>query len=1415
MTDTYFSLASANFEQFWTATGQIAADDDWSGVASIVGYRGDGLTASTPGDPRTVSGTSTVIDVNANRADPSTFSTGGVAEFDGIPDPVVAIQGSGTARAPYLAVFLDATGRENITFSTRLRDIDTASSASQPIAIQYRIGTGAWTAVDGGYTANANTGGDTSLSVTLPAAANNAARLEVRVITLDVTGSDAFIGIDDIRVTSSAIVVAQPGILSVADAAIDEGNDGTSLLAFTVSRDGGTAGAVSASYTLSLPGGSGGADAADLAAGTPLTGTVSFADGETSKVIEIAVRGDTAFEPTETFGLTLSAPTGGATLGDAAAIGTIRNDDAAPPAPPAAFINELHYDNSGADANEAVEIAGIAGTSLNGWRLVFYNGGNGQSYGTVNLAGTIPDQDDGYGTLSFAFAGIQNGAPDGVALVDGGGRVVQFLSYEGSFTAANGPAQGLVSTDIGVAEEPVPGAGFSLQLTGTGAVYEDFVWAEARDDSFGAVNAGQDFIAADADGLVSIRDARVAEGNDGTSDLVFTVRRAGGTAGTASVDYQVSFGTADAADLGDGAVLSGTVTFGPGESGKTIVVPVRGDTVGELNETLNVVLSNPVGPITIADGSATGTIVNDDRLSLTIPEIQGAGHRSAFEGQPVATSGVVTAVDGNGFYLQDAAGDGDVATSDAVFVLTGNRPTVVVGDAVQVEAVVAEFLPGGDPANLTVTQLTATSILRTGSGEVPEAVLIGQGGRLPPTETIDDDGFASFDPATDGIDFYESLEGMRVTVDAPVAVSNTTGFGETYVLASGGEGATGQAARGGVTVSPGDFNPERIQIDADSDLNAGYQPAHTIGDRLSDVTGIVSYSFNSYEVLVTGDVAVTTDVTLGREVTSLAPAADRLNIATFNVENLDLTDSQQKFDLLAGNIVTNLAAPDIIGVQEIQDADGAGGGANLSGQATAQKLIDAIKAAGGPDYLYVEVAPSAPGQTGGEPGGNIRNGFLYNPDRVAYIAGSAELIADPVFNGTRRPLVADFLFNNQQVTAINVHSTSRIGSDPLFGATQPPADAGDAARTQQAQAVRAYVNNQLATNAALQFTVLGDFNGFYFEDAIGALEAGGLFTDLHRLLPEEERYSFLFDGNLQALDHILVTGGLLNGALYDAVHINAEQSEGTARATDHDPQLASLAIAAGQAPRGTAGNDVIGGTSGTDAIRGGFGDDQLYGLGGADSLYGDAGDDRIEGGSGDDRLEGNDGNDVILAGSGNDGVNGGNGDDVVDGGAGDDRLSGFDGIDRITAGDGNDQVDGGAGDDVLDGGAGDDKIVGRDGDDVITGGLGFDDMTGGEGGDLFVFVDVAESTVTRSDYIRGFAVGDSIDLGAIDADISTAADDAFTLVDRFSGTAGELVANRLIGANYQVMGDVDGDGRADFRVVLIGSIAPEAGDFIL
>ncbi|WP_118857540.1 Calx-beta domain-containing protein [Sphingomonas mesophila] len=1153
MSTAYFNLGSGNFSQDWSNIGLITVDDNWSGVPSIMGYRGDNLSNNTSTDPQTVTGSSDVIDVIANQLNPNTQTSGGVAEFQ-ITNPTVALQGSGTADAPHLVLHLDATGRQNVTLSFNARDIDGASdNAIQKIAVQYRIGeTGAWINLPAGAITDATTGPSvatlvTPVTVTLPVAVNGQPQLQVRIITNDANSSDEWVGIDDIVVTSQplAVVPVNPGEFSINDVSITEGDSGTAAMTFTVTRANGSDGAVGVNWALANIT----TAAADFSGAT--SGTLSFAAGETSKTITINVVGETLVEPNETFTISLSGPTGGASITDGSGAGTILTNEAPPVAN--VWINELHYDPAGnPDTGEFVEVAGLAGTNLAGYSLVLYNGSGGASYATLPLNGTLSAASNGFGFASVAAPGLQNGSPDGIALVDPFGRVVQFLSYEGPFTATNGPAAGMTSTDIGVSETGAT-AGTSVQLTGSGSSYGDFTWTVGQSSTSGGANAGQTFRSGTDQGLIRIGDATVVEGDSGQSLLAFTVTRSGGFATEASVPYSITLGTADTADLAPGTPLAGTVTFAPNQFTAQILVPIVGDTLGEPNETLSVQFGAPTGNAALVDGQASGTIVNNDIIPLTIMQIQGEGHVSQYDGQPVITSGIVTAVGANGFYLQDATGDGNAGTSDALFVFTRTAPTVAVGDKLTVQGRVSEF---GNDLPLTELDVTGSgalvTLVSTGNA-LPAAVLVGTGGLTPPTEAIDSDGLTVFNPAVDGADFWESLEGMRVQLDRPQVVAESSAFGETYVVASRGEGATGMNANGGITISPGDFNPEMIQIDDTLIQGRGYTAGHSVGDQLPTLIGVINYSFAHYELLMTEVPTGTVNVTLQPETAVFAGDANFMTFATLNVENLDPSDN--KYDDIAIDIVTHLRSPDVIAIQEMQDNNGAVDDSVVSAEQNAQNLIDAIFDLSGILYAYADIAP-ADDSSGGEPGGNIRNGYLYRVDRVELVEGSLTTIPDPSFDGARAPLVATWSFQGTEVTTVNVHFTSRLGSESLWGADQPPENGGDSRREAQGDAVGDWINDQLATDPAFNAVVLGDFNAFYFEDSLTQMT--GLVNLQATLLPEAERYSYVFEGNAQLLDNIYVTEGLLDGAAVDGVHINAYF--GSAATSDHDPQVARLLL---------------------------------------------------------------------------------------------------------------------------------------------------------------------------------------------------------------------------------------------------------------
>jgi len=627
---------------------------------------------------------------------------------------------------------------------------------------------------------------------------------------------------------------------------------------------------------------------------------------------------------------------------------------------------------------------------------------------------------------------------------------------------------------------------------------------------------------------------------------------------------------------------------------------------------------------TLVAGEAVNTPGAENSASVTPPpppppitriyDIQGAAHTSPLVGQSVSNvPGIVTAVDSNGFYFQDATGDGNIATSDGIFVFTSSTPTVSVGDSILVSGTVSEFIPGGaGTGNLSVTQIGGNptiNVLSSGN-PLPTAVVLGVD-RTPPAQVIDNDqataynvlqGGGVYEPTTDGLDFYESLEGMRVTINDALAVSGTNGFGEIFTVANNGAGATGLSTRGTINIAPDDFNPERIQVQFDSGILPGFTQSVNVGAQLGDVTGVVGYNFGNFEVNVT-EAFTPVASPLQPEVTTLTGSTDDLTIASYNVLNLDprledvnrvaggslsqrqsnVDDDTVRFTEIAQQIVNNLRSPDILGLQEVQDNTGAEiNDGVISASETLQRLVDAIVAAGGPRYEFIDNPFITEGESGGQPGGNIRTAFLYNPDRVTLVTGSVQTIGSQepggAFFDTRLPLVATFKFNGQEVTVVNNHFSSKGGSSPLFGATQPAADLQEDPsvngsldqRQAQAQAVKGFVDAQLTSNPDANIVVVGDFNEFEFISPLNILEQS--LTNLTETLPENERYTFIFDGNSQSLDHILVSSNLASDAEFDIVHVNTEFAATNQRASDHDPLLTRLTLApANMAP--VANND--------------------------------------------------------------------------------------------------------------------------------------------------------------------------------------------------------------------------------------------------
>ncbi len=768
--------------------------------------------------------------------------------------------------------------------------------------------------------------------------------------------------------------------------------------------------------------------------------------------------------------------------------------------PTGIVINELDADQPGSEDSEFVELFGPPNTSLDGLVLVLFNGSDDQSYDAVDLDGQSTDSN---GFFVIGDAGVPNAGiqfPMG-SLQNGADAVALYTGNAADFPN----------------DTPVTTAGLIDAV-----VY-------GTDDP-------------DATGLLPLLNPGQAQANEGSTNNPDSLQRIpNGSGGARNTDTFAAFAPT------------------PGmENTESMPEMVR------------------------------------------IREIQGTDQTTSRSGEAVVNvPGIVTLIEtdsSEGFYMQDPdlSEDDGIASSEGIFVFTNEPPPVSVGDAVFVSGTVSEFGFGSD---LTQTQIDAQS------GSITEwptsftlgditPVVLGVGGRVPPSMVIDDDGLTSFDAATDGIDFYESVEGMLVQVNNPQVVQGLDRFGQIFVVSDDGANASPFTANGGLFLDPPDFNPERIQIDG----RFGEElPNADVGDTLSSpVVGVVSYSFTNFEILTRpGEFYTTTSGGTSPEVSALTPEPSQLTVATYNVLNLDPGDTEQ----LAGlgtQIVNNLSSPDIIGLQEIQDNNGTDGDDSVTDATqTFQALINAITTAGGPAYEFINISPETPtganpNPDGGAPGSNIQVGFLYNPARVGFternpggtlddntVVAGPQLQFNPGrildqafddesagapagFDGTRKPLAAEFTFNGQTIFAIVNHFKSKSGDDGLFGGVQPPVLETEVQRTAQAEAVEEFVDDILTLDSNAKVIVLGDFNDFEFSPPLQELTSGGL-TNLMDNLLDADRYTFNFQGNSQTLDHILVSDDLLPSVEIDAVHINADFGDET-RSSDHDPVLARFTI---------------------------------------------------------------------------------------------------------------------------------------------------------------------------------------------------------------------------------------------------------------
>lgn len=607
-----------------------------------------------------------------------------------------------------------------------------------------------------------------------------------------------------------------------------------------------------------------------------------------------------------------------------------------------------------------------------------------------------------------------------------------------------------------------------------------------------------------------------------------------------------------------------------------------------------------------------------DGRFLLIHEIQGRTHISPYKDNFVKwVPGIVTGrrlfpttptvVE---LYIQNPWPDRDDRTSEGLYVTTTESATIQVGDFIVIKNGLVEEsklnYPSGSSynENMTRTQMAVpmADIVTVSTGlTLPEPIVIGPGGRRPPHRAFQSDSETdTLKPDQDMLDFMESLEHMRVSIQDPLTVGHTDEYSVTPIVVDRGRHIRNRTYDGLTLLTPNDFNPEILFLGN----NLGFTASFERGTQFEgNIVGIVDYSFRQYKIYPT-QAYPDYRTTLNSKVATLVATAGGLTVSGFNVENLApstaANGSAQRIQELAALIGNHMFFPDIIGLVEVQDNSGHLDDGTVNADQTLNELTSAVNTLAGNanrwDYDWRQINPIYNAE-GGEPGGNIRLAFLFNTKRVTFIDRAPDPVLDPAFaqeisttravrpvnlggqwvlshspgridpanpnwTSTRRPLVGEFLFQGHRIFVIANHWSAKGGDNPLHGSIQPPQFPTEAKRVEQARIVAGWIRDFLQKDPNANIIALGDFNDFHWSRPLRELEQAGM-TNLVWQFPENKRFSYVYNGNAQTLDHLLVSPNLLRyRPEFEYVHMVTRLPDGRAP-TDHEPTLARINFSQG------------------------------------------------------------------------------------------------------------------------------------------------------------------------------------------------------------------------------------------------------------
>ncbi|MEZ4269869.1 MAG: hypothetical protein R3C68_00035 [Myxococcota bacterium] len=525
-----------------------------------------------------------------------------------------------------------------------------------------------------------------------------------------------------------------------------------------------------------------------------------------------------------------------------------------------------------------------------------------------------------------------------------------------------------------------------------------------------------------------------------------------------------------------------------------------------------------------------------------IATIMGNGQGSKLVGQKVTTRGVVTAVQRNGFVIEDPIEDrrpdgrANLITPNALFIYTGERPAIHPGDVAKVRGTVQDYK--ANPYDHVRTQLSKSPTFEVlaGNQALPVTVLGAQGRPVP--HTMRD---------------WLQLSNMHVRIHGGRVVGPSNKY-DLAMVADLGKHATGLNAHGVLMASRTDRNAERIVISL-RNLTTSQRIAANVGDEVlgadgkSSLDGIIAPDNNGFVSLTPTQEFSIKPKGLKPEVSPYKGDATHMKVITFNVENLGADDPDEKFEKLAHQIVKLMHSGDVIALQEVQDNDGPKDSGTTDASETLTKLTTWIRKLGGPQYHFVDRAPKN-NTEGGEPGGNIRVAYLWRPDRVELDQSSVEpIVLDATAKGTRRSLLARFKFRltGRWITLLNNHLTSKRGSSPELGTKQPPLNGGVTVRSKQTKAARELLEKRLRTKPKEFVMGLGDMNEFPYNKPLQILKGRDFILGSDELAAPDN--SYIYGGNGNLIDNMVFPRLMAEKVEFRINHMNAEFAD---RATDHN-----------------------------------------------------------------------------------------------------------------------------------------------------------------------------------------------------------------------------------------------------------------------